>query len=303
MTDFHYNDVPPQNWLDELHSFNVTRAWEVGLNDTQRINLVGRGHAQLKDWRIALQAQIKKIEGRYDSSNRAKMKKATAPYQILDKLGNDLYKQLHDLDTRVKDGRAVPMGFEFGTRIFGDLPTNRWQFGDQEDEHRWRDYLSVERRYVSLTKEYKVQSRGYNNAKKRVTEAQAELESLRTQYQQKSGWAQIGVRLLIVITIVILCLALGMTAIVVGLGDGLALSDDIFAAVMFLLALIGAMIAFVLARRRRFAIAKLQEELLDTEMILKDITTEAKRQRQYLLPTRQTLKEVKADYEALKATF
>ena len=163
---FHHEDVPPQNWLDELHSFNIPAAWDIQISDAQRRNLANRAQEQLNGWRVALREQVKKIEARYDASNRDIMKKMLAPYRMLDELGTDLHTQLRDLMDRVKNGRAIPQQFEFGSRIFGDLETERWKLGERPDEQRWRDFITVERRYMSLTKEFKTQSRGYDNAKK-----------------------------------------------------------------------------------------------------------------------------------------
>ncbi|MEO1287305.1 MAG: hypothetical protein AAFV93_06020 [Chloroflexota bacterium] len=301
--EFHHDDVPPQQWLDELHSFNIPRAWDVQISTQQRINLAERSIVQLKQWRLGLSDQMKKIGKRYNANERDKKDQMLAPYKLLDSLGLDLYKQLQDLDSRVKAGRAVPTGFGIDEHIFGDLQTKRWHIGTQEDEYRWRDFLAVEQRYQSLRHEYKNQSRGYENAKQRVSETKAEVDTLNQQLRVRRGFSQIGIRLLIVMTVILLCLLLGISALVVPLPVTIALGQNVFAGVMLILALIGAIIAYQLARRRRFAIAQLEQDVVDMEIMLDDLTKEAKRQRQYILPTRRTLKEVKGDYEVLKATF
>ncbi len=271
---FHHEDVPPQNWLDELHSFNIPAAWDIQISDAQRRNLANRAQEQLNDWRVALREQVKKIEARYDASNRDVMKKMLTPYRMLDELGTDLHTQLRDLMDRVKNGRAIPQQFEFGSRIFGDLETERWKLGERPDEQRWRDFMTVERRYMSLTKEFKTQSRGYDNAKKGVTEAQADLEKLTASYQKKKGFLQIGLRLFIVILTTVFCLVLGAAFLLIELPP-VAIANEIFAGIMLIFAVIAAIAAIMIARR----------------------------QRQYLLPTRETIKEVQAEYQAMRKTF
>lgn len=299
---FHHQDVPPQNWLDELHSFNILRAWDIQIDNRQRSNLAQRAQDQLNRWRVSLRDQIKKIEGRYDASNRDAMVKMLKPYQMLDTLGNDLHTQLRGLVDMVKAGRAIPQGFEFGTRIFGNLATKRWYLGEREDEQRWRDFMTIERRYQSLGNEYKVQSRGYENAKKRVDEGQEDLEILDTNYKQRTGFLQIGLRLFIVILTVIFCLTLGAVTLLLEMPT-IAIANEIFAAIMLILSVIGAIIAVILARRRREAIAILETDIAEMQGMLDSHKKEAQRQRQYLLPTQQTLKEVRADYHLLKETF
>lgn len=302
-TAFHHEDVPPQNWLDELHGFNIPRSWDVQLEDKQRSNLAKRAQDQLNAWRVSIRDQMKKIDGRYDTSNKDSLEKILLPYQTLDNLGNDLHAQIRDLREKIKGGRAIPQGFEFGTRIFGDMETKRWQLGDREDEQRWRDFMSIERRYQTLGKEYKAQSRGYDNAKQRVSESQDDLEILNAIYKQRRGFLQIGVRLFIVMLTIVFCLIVGALALFVDFPDGARINNEILSAIMLIMAVIGAIAAVMLARRRRETIAVLETDIEDMTEALKTLNQETLRQRQYLLPTQQTLKEVRANYQVLKETF
>jgi hypothetical protein len=302
-TGFHYEDVPPQNWLDELQSFNVQGVWDIQLDNVQRSNLTTRAQDRLKDWRLALREQMKKIEGRYDSSNQDAKQRMLAPYQLLDNLGNDLNKQLKDLDERLKSGRAIPEGVDFGTRIFGDIATKRWYLGERPDEQRWAEFISVERRYMSLAKEYHAQSRGYENAKQRMQECKSDLAKLNALFKQRKGLTQNGVRLIIVITVVILCLLIGFVALFMEVSVGAAVAIEVLAAIMFIFAVIAAIIAFQLARRRRQSVGVIQADIIAMQQTLKQVQQEGKKQKQNLLPTRETFKEVRADYEALKASF
>lgn len=301
--DFHYEDVPPQLWLDELREFNIPQVWNVQLNNTQRTNLSKRGLDQLKNWRTSLRDQIKKIEGRYDSSNKEAKEQILAPYQLLDSLGHDLNDKLRDLESRISAGRAVPQGFEFGDRIFGDLKSKRWHFGERDDERLWEDFLSTENRLRLMSKEYKRQAMGLKNASDRVKEQQSDLENLVAEYRKQSGFLQLGVRLFIVLLTVIFCIVLGVVALVIGLPLEGAVTNNIFAGIMLGISVIGAVVAIVLARRRRAAVAVLQADITEMRASLKQLKQEARRQKQLFFPTQETYTQVKADYEVLKASF
>ncbi len=302
-TGFHHEDVPPQLWLDELHEFNIPHVWDVQLNKTQRENLSKRALDQLKNWRSSLRDQMKKIEGRYDSSNQERMAQIIAPYKLLDQLGHDLNANLRDLQSRVSSGRAVPQGFEIGERIFGDFKSKRWHLGSREDERLWEDFLATESRYWSMGKEYKRQATGLKNASQRVQEQQADLEKLVADYKKRSGFMQLGLRLFIVLLVVIFCLALGISAFTVGLPIKGRITNTMFAGIMLGLSVVGAIVAIVLARRRRASVAVLKQDIIAMRATLKELKQEARRQKQLFFPTQETFKQVQADYKVLKAAF
>lgn len=300
---FHHEDVPPRQWLDELHSFDIPRAWDIELSNDQRANLAKRAQTNLNGWRTGLREQMKRIERRMGKTDPEGMEKVLAAYQKLDGLGSDLNDQVLDLANRIKAGRAIPEGFEFGTRIFGDMASKRWLFGEQDDEERWRDFLAVERRYLSINKEYKSQSRAYDNAKQRYKECQADIKTLDAEYKKRTGFMQLGLRLLIVFIAVMFALVLGGVALLIELPLDGPISSQVFGGIMLVISVVGAIIAFTLARRRRKAILQLEQDIADMHLTIENVKEEVRKQKQYLLPTRETLKEVKQDYEILKETF
>lgn len=302
-TGFHYEDVPPQDWLDELHAFDIPRVWDIQLNKTQRTNLISRAKNQLGTWRKALQDQLKTIQRRYDKSNRDAMSKMLAPYKKLESLGNDLNSRLRDLEKRIQAGKAVPQGFAFGTRIFGDMESRRWHFGDREDEIRWDDFMDAERRYKSMGREYRNQSNSLKNIKLQLNEQKSELQKLSKQYKQRSGCAQIGVRLFIVLLTVIFCLIVGAAAFFEDSPLVSSISNEVFGSIMLILGVVGAIVAIILARRRTRSVSTLQQEITETRSSLKQLQQEGKRQKKLLFPTQQTFKEVTRNYQQLKASF
>src|SRR5688572_19018958 len=151
---FHYDDRPPQLWLDELYNFQVPRLWDVKLNATQRANLTTRAKQQLKDWRLAMREQIKKIEARYGKDKLQESRLMVAPYRKLDDLAVELTDAIFDLEKKLAAERPIPEGFEIGERIFGSLPTGRWFLGSLRDAKRWEEFEKLERRYLGLHEEY-----------------------------------------------------------------------------------------------------------------------------------------------------
>jgi hypothetical protein len=131
--EFHYEDRPPQQWLDELYNFQIPRIWDVKLNTTQRGNLLARAKQQLKDWRIALRDQNKKIEARYTKDQAEEKRLMLLPYNKLDDLAVELIDAIADLEAKLAANRPIPESFTIGDRIFGSLPLGRWYFGSLRD--------------------------------------------------------------------------------------------------------------------------------------------------------------------------
>lgn len=302
-TNFHYEDIPPQIWLDNLHQYNIPSIWDVQLDNIQRTNLSNRASDNLKEWRTNLREQMKNIQSRYDSSKKDKMRNMLAPYQLLDNLGSDLNSQLRDLKTRLSAGRAIPEGFAIGERIFGDLATRRWHFGEPEDERLWKDFLSTEKRYKTLRKEYKQQVMGLKNAAQRVKEQKKDLIQIEANYKARSGFLQIGLRLFIVLLSVVLSLAIGIVTFIYGLPFESPAPDTSIAVIFVCISVIGAVMAVVLMRRRRQSLVILEEDIATMKLNLQNTKQDARRQKQLFFPTEDTFKEIYEDYKIMKKAF
>lgn len=302
-TGFHYEDTPPQAWLDELHTFDIPRLWHVQLNQTQRSNLLKRAKTQLTAWRKRLHEQLKHIQARYDKSAHQEAQQYLAPYRLLDSLGTDLNKQLRDLEQRMKARKAIPQGFAFGTRIFGDFATRRWQLGEQDDELRWDDYMAVERRYQHLEREYKTQAQQLKNLSQQVTEAQSDLDTIAARYRRRSGCLHIGLQLAVVLAAV--TISAGFAVMVMTTPDPIItrMDNTAIAALLLVLALAGLITALVLYRRRQRHLIALETEIASLQTTIRQLKHEGARHKKQLLPTQQTVKEVQRDYQQLKASF
>lgn len=300
---FHYEDVPPQQWLDELHRFDIPGLFDIQLNNTQRTNLTARAKDQLQNWRNGLRDQIKKIEGRYDKDKQAAKERTLAPYLLLEQLGNDLNNRVRDLEKRIAAGRAVPQRFEFGTIIFGDMATKRWHLGHREDEKRWDDFMATERRFKSMTEEYRRQSQGLKNANQRVREYQEELRAIVDQYKLQNGCLYLGIKLITVLLLAALGLLVGAVAFFADFQLVPTLSNQAFGGTMLVISVIAAITAVIFARRRRARIAALKADIVSMRATLKELKDEALRHKKLFYPTQQTYKEVRQDYKILNETF
>ena len=301
---FHYDDRPPQHWLDELYNFQVPRLWDIKLNETQRNNLTVRAKQQLKDWRLALRDQFKKIETRYGKEQLDEKRLMLAPYNKLDDLAVELVDAINDLEKKLAANRPIPESFTIGDRIFGSLPSGRWYFGSLKDAKRYEEFEKLERRYLGLGREYQNLGQELKVALARVKDEQNELSKATTRHKKLTGFLQIGLRLFSVLLVVIFCLVLG-AFVFVHEGQILpgGISDDAFGGTMLLLGLIAAMVGIVLARRRRRAIAVLEEDIATMKQNLGRAKKEALRQKKLFFPTEQTFKEVRREYAQMKQSF
>jgi hypothetical protein len=103
---------------------------------------------------------------------------------------------------------------------------------------------------------------------------------------------------------VIFCLVLGGFVFVhnAPILEG-GISNQAFGLTMMILGLIGAIVGIVLARRRRRAIAILEEDIATRKQNLARLKKEALRQKKLFYPTQQTYKEIGREYKQMKASF
>jgi hypothetical protein len=137
-----------------------------------------------------------------------------------------------------------------------------------------------------------------------VKDEQNELGKATKRYKRLTGFLQLGLRLLIVMIVVVFSLVLG-GFVFVHEGQILqgGISNQAFGGTMLLIGLIGAMIAIVLARRRRRAIAALEEDIKIMKQNLGRTKKEALRQKKLFFPTETTFKEISREYKKMKASF
>lgn len=301
--EFHYGDTIPQIWLDELQELNIPGLWNPNLRAQQRENLIQRAQQELKKWRVALRDQMDTIKMRYGDENKSEMRLMLEPYGTLDSLGGSLNQQMKDLAAKMKAGRALPLGFEIGTQIFGSLDTGRWHLGDHEERKLWDEFESVERRYLNIKEEYDQQSGEYKLTAGRVKEHQADIKKLGNEYKARTGFMQLGIRLFVIFITAGISMILGIMAFVMKPFQGGAISNEAFGGIMLILSLVGVMIAIVLSRRRRERIAELREEILTLKRDAKTLKQEAQRLKKSLYPTHQTFKEITVQYKELRAAF
>jgi hypothetical protein len=301
--EFHFEDIPPQIWLDELHTFNITGLWNPRMGSQQRENLIQRTKDELKKWRLALRDQMETIKMRYGDENKEEMRLMIAPYHTLDSLGNDLNNAIRDLESKLKAGRALPVGIGIGTHIFGSLHSGRWYFGDDQEMKLWEEFELLERRYRTIKTEYDEQSGEYKITANRVKEHQVDIKKLTKEYKARQSFVQLALRLLVVFLATGLSLILGIMAFTIQPFQGGIISNEAFGGIMLIIAVVGVMIAIVLSRRRRRRIKFLREEILTLKRDAKMLKQEAQRLKKSLYPTHHTFKEISAHFNEMKKAF
>lgn len=301
--EFHFEDTPPQIWLSELQGFHITGLWNPQLRPQQRENLMEQAKRELKNWRLSLRDQMETIKMRYGDENKGELRLMLSPYRTLDDLGTQLNSAIKDLEVKMKDGRALPLGFEIGDYIFGSLNNGRWYFGDAEEMKLYEEFEGIERRYLAVKAEYDEQSGDYKMTLERVREHIADIKTLTREYNTRKGYMQLGLRLAIIFLFSIFSLVLGIVAFTIKPFAGMVMSNEAFGGIMLILGLVGVMIALVLTRRRRSRVEELRQEILVLKRDAKTLTQEAKRLKRHLYPTHQTYKEISARYNEYRAAF
>ena len=301
--EFHFEDRLPQDWLNDLQSISIDKLWNPQLNMQQRMNLMERARQELKIWRLGLRDQLETIKMRYGDSNSKEMNLMLSPYQTLDDLGTKLHNAMKELESKMKEGRALPLGVTIGDYIFGSLHSGRWYFGDIDEMRLYEEFEGLERRYLSIKAEYEAQSSEYKLVAGRVKDHQADIKKLTNEYNARKGFRQIALRLLVVFIIALLSLGLGALGFTIKPYDGMAMSNEAFGGMMLIIGLVGVMIAIVLTRRRRRRIEELREEILGLKSDEKTLRREAQRLKKGLIPTQHTFKQVRKQYKEYSAAF
>lgn len=304
MTDgFYYDDDPPQVWLDDLHAMNIPALWDIQLNNEQRVNLLARAKSELTEWRKHLRSDIDIMKGRFGHDKIDEMERIVTPYQLLDSLAGDLGKQMQDLEKRVKKSNAIPEGFMFGERIFGDMKSKRWHLGTRADEDRWDEFMSIERRYQMVGKEYQQQAKVLKNAAQRIKEQQANNKRMLAELNKQKSTTRITIKVLVALV------AAGIAGTLAGmslLNDTVlvaTLSAQVYEALLAVVAVAAIITAIVLVRRRRSAIQQLSAEVSAGRAMSKRLKEAYNAEKRNFYPTQQTFKEVSGIYKELKATF
>lgn len=301
--EFHFEDRLPQDWLNDFRAIGIDRLWDPQLRPTQRENLLERAKQDLKVWRLGLRDQMETIKMRYGDDNKQELSLMLSPYNKLEDLGTNLNNAMKDLESKMKSGRALPLGVTTKEYIFGSLQTGRWYFGDLDEMRLYDEFENVERRYFSIKAEYDEQSSEYKMTAGRVRDHQADIRKLTKEYNARKGFLQLGLRLFVVSLVSILSLALGVLGFTMKPYDGMVMSNEAFGGIMLIIGLVGFMIAIVLTRRRRRRVNVLREEILSLKSDEKTLRREAQRLKKGLLPTHHTYKAISKQYKEYRTAF
>ena len=177
-TAYHYEDTPPQLFLDQLHRLETHRLYDPEITNEQRINLIALTRKRLNEWRGNLQNQIKDVKQRYANGDKLEMDIVLGPYKKLDSLGSDIAKALASLEDTIKRGRALPRGFGLGKVIFGAYEIDEWHFGTNEDKQRFDEMVRVQNRLEGVVNDLKPMKRVIGVAHHRAMEQKEDTKIL-----------------------------------------------------------------------------------------------------------------------------
>jgi hypothetical protein len=301
-SQFHHSDTPPQVYLDQLHEMNIPRLYDPGLNESQRSNLLTLSRKRLSDWQTRIVDQTKNVELRYKHiPDHARL--YAAPYKKLAALGNDLTRALGDLERTVRAGKAVPRGFEFGTKIYGTFDTGEWRLGDAKDAKRWEQMEAIRRRLDLVHNDFEPMKRDMDLALRRAKETKQELKKLHKRHRiLRSKFPFLGM-LVLVIVIVVGTLLGGITILNGSIDIGSGNLTPIFGASMLMVSVVAAVLSFSMVRRRRLEAAHVQLSIADAIEDYRSHKVEAREIRLQLYPVAKLAKQLTKEYKDLRQTF
>jgi len=302
--EFHHEDIPAQDFLDDLHAINIPGLYDPTLTSEQRRNLLVRGKQRLNEWHRELLDQMKAIEARDSADNGTQETRLLlAPYRKLDELARDLNKALLELERIVKAGRVVPEGFRFGTQIFGELERGEWMLGEYEDARLYEDYAAIRRRMEDVAIERQPLIKKIKVAQARIKEQQNDIMALRSTHKRRSGFLDVLVRLLPVLLVVIVALASGWYIYRNPEPMMENLSNQAIGGMLLVVGTVGTIAMIVLYRRRKRHLNILSQDIRAGKQRLKQLQQAYKKARMDFYPTDELYKELRTEYEDLKAAF
>lgn len=304
-TAYHYEDTPPQLFLDQLHRLETHRLYDPEITNEQRLNLIALTRKRLNEWRGNLQNQIKEVKKRYTNDDKLEMDIVLGPYKKLDALGNDITKALASLEDTIKRGRALPRGFGVGEVIFGAYEIDEWHFGTNEDRQRFNEMVKIQNRLEGVVNDLKPMKRAISVAHHRATEQKEDTQILIDKYNRIKSWVRF------LITAVIL---LGITAgmlyggYIIFNSTAPYIRDDaslnpILGGVLLVMGAVSTILLIVLWRRRNRAIAALKADIQYAQNEYRALKAEAKEKRKEYYPVEQLYKQLKKKYAGLRKSF
>lgn len=302
---FHFEDTPPQAFLDSLHKIDVPKIYDPALTSEQRANLINLVHKRLKEWQVGLQEQIEKIKKRHGSGKSPDAELQLAPYLKINELGDELKKNIVDLNQNLKAGRVLPKGFQFGTEIFGDFERQEWRFGERADAKRFEEMVKITNRLEHVQDDLKPMTRDLKLTQARVKEQKADAQILMSKYKRRKSPLNLLLIWLVPILVMIACLAVGYIVFnseIPYVQNDMNL-NPIVGGAFLVIGLVASMMLIVLYRRRKRALEELREDIRAIKQLVQEAEKDFKRQRLEYYPVEKLYAQLKGDYQRLRATF
>lgn len=304
-TAYHYEDTPPQLFLDQLHRLDVPKLYDEALSKEQRLNLIALTRKRLDEWRGSVHNQMKEVQARYAKGDKLEMDIVLGPYKKLTSLGNDIAKEISKLEDTVKRGRALPHGFGIGEQIFGAYEIDEWHYGTGEDRERFEEMLRTQRRLEGVVNDLKPMKRSIEVSHHRAMEQKADTEVIMSEFKRVKSYLRFGITSLIMLGITAGCLFGGY--IIFNSEDPYIRNDvglnPIVGGSLLVVGLVATMLLIVLWRRRNRALAKLKMEIKEAQSEYRALKAEAKEKRVEYYPVQKLYKQLKAKYAGLRKSF
>ncbi len=196
----------PQVILDHLHRAKVPRLFEVGISEREQRTRLGHAKKILNEADTFIQRSISSLKAQYtpdkkkrsssdEHASKEKLRKALAPYLLLETLHKEIRGQVQKLEEALAAGKLIPPGFEFDEYIFGDSETGEWFLGDHEAYDLWQYALEVKQRLHGFMEQREPLHQQMKTLKQAIAatkkEAQEAKRSLRKQQETKGRFRMV----------------------------------------------------------------------------------------------------------------
>lgn len=296
-----YYNTPPQRFLDEIHTVNVTALYEPGLSTRARREAITAARSRLAQVRQRLVRQQDDIRGRHNSGGGRRKTEPTpaekrdlAPYLLLTDLITQIEEHISQLEQVLEEKRLLPEPFRFGNRIFGSEEGGEWFLGYTEDEELWQHMQRVRQQLDHFMQQRSPQAGKIKALKARAAVLQSDLKRAANKLSKRRRKRSFAIQLLLTLLLAALLAGAGFVLFQQGQMAGLA-------AVGFALLLLLS-IPFGWRRWRR-QVATLQATVIEKRQALATLKVELDAALKLFRPLNERCRSLQTEYQALRQGF
>ncbi len=170
----------PQDYLDDMHAIGITRLFLPHIDPRDRAAGIRRARQELGRLRGELSLQRDQAIESNDARTPETVRRATAPFNLLLLLHEQLVEEVGDLERSLSTGKPIPYSFDFGRYIFGDESSGDWFIGGQSEIDEWGRIQQFKARLDALREKSQP-------AREQLSGVRSELEALKAEHEKRQA--------------------------------------------------------------------------------------------------------------------